>query len=74
MSVNKYDIFLGQVNQEELYFNDSELIREVDILKINQDVRILAEESRVCQLKGSGFAIITNFDFSQGKLFTRLLS
>ena len=36
MSVNKYDIFLGQVNQEELYFNDSGLIREVDISKINQ--------------------------------------
>ena len=51
-----------------LYFNDSELIREVDISKINQYVRILAEESRVCQLNGSEYAIITDFDISQVKL------
>ena len=50
-------------------FNDSELIREVDVSKINQYVRILVEESRVCKLKGSEYAIMVDFDFSQGKIF-----
>ena len=69
MSVNGSNLFLGQDSKEELYFNDSELIREVDISKINQYVRMLVEESRVWELKGSEYAIMADFDFSHGKIF-----
>ena len=69
MSVNGSNLFLGQDSKEEVYFNDSELIREVEISKINQYVRMLVEESRVWELKGSEYAIMADFDFSQGKIF-----
>ena len=40
---------------------------ELDISKVNQYVRMLAEESRIYQLEDSEFATVADFDIQDGK-------
>ena len=44
----------------------SELVKEIELSTIEQYIRILIEESQLCQLEDSKYVILTDFEHSQG--------
>ena len=69
LSINTVLFYVGQSTLDEDYFNESALIRKVEISQIDQYVRLLLEESRAHELEGSEYFTMNDFENSQGYHF-----